>query len=126
MTATKSAYLVEQLKIEFAAVDSIGPQRAIELIAILESAEDQTLRMIYAARVKFCWLLARRILADRNVYLELLTPCLDPGYPLVNGRCECGQECEQYNPNGRPVRCQACRDRDSRAANGWQPSNSCD
>ncbi len=55
---------------------------------------------------------------------------------LTAGKCKCGtmigevRDGEvvngQFLPAGQPVRCQECQDDESRAKNGWTPTNSPD
>lgn len=48
------------------------------------------------------------------------------GRTLVEGKCECGIELQQWLKDGESVCCMDCRDNRSREQNGWTPENSRD
>lgn len=63
MNATQQ---VATLKATFASQATIPMDAGIKLIGILESAPDEALAILFNERVKFCWMIARRILRDRG------------------------------------------------------------
>lgn len=61
MTAT-----ITELASQYAEMKTIPLSAADKLIAILESADSVALRLIFKNRVKFCWMIAARILRARG------------------------------------------------------------
>jgi len=57
---------LEKAASAFAHFDAIPTERAVQLIALLESAPTEALEMIVARKVKFCWRVAQRILNHRK------------------------------------------------------------
>lgn len=58
---------VLELAERFGKMETIPVEHAERLIKHLEGAPTVALEMIVLARVKFCWLIAKRILKDRGV-----------------------------------------------------------
>jgi hypothetical protein len=51
---------------------------------------------------------------------------VETGRTLLDGKCKCGVYCKQWLNPGESLSCQTCRDKASRARNGWTPGNSVD
>lgn len=60
--------LTETLAAKFARVDRISTENAHRLIALLEAAPDEALQILWRRRVKFCHMIAARILVDRGIF----------------------------------------------------------
>lgn len=61
---------LKTLKNDFSKFNTISLDNGVKLIALLESAPTEALVMIFKNRVKFCWLIAHRILNDRGVKVK--------------------------------------------------------
>ena len=57
---------IQTVTAAYAGLDAIPLSKADKLIATLEAANTDALQLIYTNRVKFCWMIARRILRDRG------------------------------------------------------------
>lgn len=65
MTMTQT--LLNTLTAQFAGVERISTESAIELIGILDGAPTEVLVLLCRRRVKFCWRVAFRVLRDRHI-----------------------------------------------------------
>ena len=58
--------IVNDLERAFGSLQAIPANRATQLIELLERAPTAALKVIAARRIKFCWMIAQRILRDRS------------------------------------------------------------